>query len=93
MVEIGRGEGNGKTAHDPRDSGRENELITGGRISIDIDNRTDEVRRKVYRVMLNEGQQEPSTGLCDRVVVRKWVQHKSHHHVQETRTFSKRSTW
>ena len=31
--------------------------------------------------------------LCDRVIVREWVQNKSHHHVQESRTFSKGLTW
>ena len=31
--------------------------------------------------------------LCDRVIVREWVQNKSHHHVHESRTFSKGLTW
>ena len=31
--------------------------------------------------------------LCNGVIVRKWIQNKSHHHVHESRTFSKRSTW
>ena len=31
--------------------------------------------------------------LCDGVVVREWMQNKSHHHVYESRTFSKRPTW
>ena len=31
--------------------------------------------------------------LCDGVIVRDWMQNKSHHHVHESRTFSKRSTW
>ena len=31
--------------------------------------------------------------LCDRVIVRVWVQNKSHHHVHESRTFSKGPTW
>ena len=31
--------------------------------------------------------------LCDRVIVREWVQNKSHHHVYESRTFSKGLTW
>ena len=44
-----------KMMNDPRDSRRENELITGCHISIDIDERENEVRRKVYRVVLNEG--------------------------------------
>ena len=31
--------------------------------------------------------------LCDRVIVREWVQNKNHHHVYESRTFSKGLTW
>ena len=31
--------------------------------------------------------------LCDRVIVREWVQNKSHHHVHESRTFSKGLIW
>ena len=31
--------------------------------------------------------------LCDGVVVREWMEYKSHYHVYESRTFSKRSTW
>ena len=31
--------------------------------------------------------------LCDRVIMREWVQNKSHYHVQESRTFSKGRTW
>ena len=31
--------------------------------------------------------------LCDRVIVREWVQNKSHYHVYELRTFSKGLTW
>ena len=31
--------------------------------------------------------------LCDRVIVREWVQNKSHHHINESRTFSKGLTW
>ena len=37
--------------------------------------------------------QKSSTRLCDRVIVREWVQNKSHHHIQESRTFSKGLTW
>ena len=36
---------------------------------------------------------KPSTRLCDKVVVREWIQKKGHHHVYESRTFSKRPTW
>ena len=31
--------------------------------------------------------------LCNGVIVRKWMQNKSHHHVHESSTFSKKSTW
>ena len=31
--------------------------------------------------------------LCDRVIVKEWVQNKSHHHVYKSRTFSKGLTW
>ena len=31
--------------------------------------------------------------LCDGIVVKEWMQNKSYHHVHESRTFSKRSTW
>ena len=31
--------------------------------------------------------------LCDRVIMREWVQNKSHYHVQESRTFSIDLTW
>ena len=41
--------------NDPRDSRREKELITVHHISIDIDEIENEVRRKVYRVVLYEG--------------------------------------
>ena len=43
--------------------------------------------------MLKKRQQKLSTRLYDRVVVREWVQKKSHHHVYEFRIFSKGLTW
>ena len=36
-------------AKDPRDSQRKDELITGRRILIEIKDRSDEVRKEVYR--------------------------------------------
>ena len=42
-------------ANDPRDSKRKDKLITGRRVSIDIDERENEVRREVYGKILNEG--------------------------------------
>ena len=38
--------------------------------------------------MLKKRQQKSGTKLCDRIVVREWVQNKSHHRVYESRTFS-----
>ena len=60
---------------------------------MNIYNRQNEMRREIYSKMLKKRQQKPSTRLCDGVVVREWMQNKSHHHVHESRTFSKRSTW
>ena len=42
-------------ANDPHDSKRKDKLITGRRVSIDIDERENEVRREVYGKILNEG--------------------------------------
>ena len=60
---------------------------------MNIYDRKNEVRRKFYSEMLKKRQQKLSTRLYDGVIVRKWMQNKSHHHVHESRTFSKRSTW
>ena len=51
------------------------------------------MRRDVYGKMLKKRQQKSSTRLWDGVLVRERMQNKSHHHVHESRTFSKRSTW
>ena len=40
-------------------------------------------------IVLKKGKQKSSTRLYDRVIVRKRVQNKSHHHVHESTTFSK----
>ena len=60
---------------------------------MNIYNRKNEMRREVYSKMLKKRQQKPSTRLCDGAVVREWMEYKSHHHVYESRTFSKRPTW
>ena len=60
---------------------------------MNIYDRKNEVRRKIYSEMLKKRQQKSSTKLCDGIIVRKWMQNKIHHHVHESRTFSKRSTW
>ena len=51
------------------------------------------MRRKVNSKMLKKKQQKPSTRLCDGVIVREWMEYKSHHHIFEYRTFNKRPTW
>ena len=81
--------GNRKMALDPRDSRRKDNLITGRRILIDIQDRKNKVRRKIFGKMLKKGQQKSSTRLCDRVIVRKRVKNKIHNHVQKPRTFCK----
>ena len=45
----------------------------GRRIPIDIYDRKNEVRRKIYGKTLNKGKQKPSTRLYDRVIVRERV--------------------
>ena len=47
-----------KMVNDPRDSRRENKLITDRRIPIDIYKKENEVRKKVYSKVLNEGKQK-----------------------------------
>ena len=69
--------------NDPRDSRRENKLITSYCISIDIDERENEVRMKVYGKVLNEGKQKVSTRLGNGVIVRQRMENKCHHHVKE----------
>ena len=60
---------------------------------MNIYNRKNEMRREVYSKMLKKRQQKPSTRLCDGVVVREWMEYKSHDHVYESRTSSERPTW
>ena len=43
--------------------------------------------------MLKKRKQKSCTRLCDRVIVREWVQNKSYHHIHESRNFSKGLTW
>ena len=50
------------------------------------------MRREVYSKMLKKRQQKPSMRLCDGVVVREGMEYKSHHHIYESRSFSKRPT-
>ena len=60
---------------------------------MNIYDRKNKVRGKIYSEMLKKRQQKLSLRLCDGVIVRKWTQNKSHYHVHESRTFSKRFTW
>ena len=60
---------------------------------MNIYDRKNEGRRKIYSEMLKKRQQKLSMWLCDGVIVREWMQNKRHHHIHESRTFSKRSTW
>ena len=60
---------------------------------MNIYKRKNEMKMEFYSKMLKKRQQKPSTRLYDRVVVREWMEYKSHHHVYESRTFSKRPTW
>ena len=76
-------------ANDPRDSKREDKLITSHRVSIDINERENELKREVYGKILNEGKQKTSTRLSNRVIVRQKMKKKCHHHVKEPRTFCK----
>ena len=60
---------------------------------MNIYNRKNKMGREVYSKILKKRQQKPSTRLCDGVEVREWMEYKSHHHIYESRTFSKRPTW
>ena len=57
-------------ANDPRNSKREDKLITGHRILIDIYKGEYEVKGKVNSKVLNEGQQKASMRLDNRIIVR-----------------------
>ena len=48
---------------------------------------------KEYSEVLQQRKQKSSMRLCDRVIVREWMQNKSHYHVHESRTSSKGLTW
>ena len=60
---------------------------------MNIYNRKNETSGEVSSKILNKRQQKLSMRLYDGVVVREWMQNKGHHHVYESRTFSKRPTW
>ena len=56
---------------------------------MDVYDRKNKVRRKIYSKMLKKGQQKSSTRLSDKVIVRKRVKNKSHNHVKKPRAFAK----
>ena len=60
-----------KVANNPCDSKRKDKLITGCRILIDIYKKENEMRRKVYSKVLNEGKQKASMRPGNGVIVRK----------------------
>ena len=84
--------GNRGMANDPRDSRRKDKLITSCRILIGIYNGENEIRGKVYSKVLSEGKQKASTRLSNGVIVRQWMENKSHHHIKELQTFCKART-
>ena len=81
--------GGGEVVENPHDNQKKNELITGRRIPIDINKGENEVKRKVYRESIKEGQQKSSTRLYDGVITRQWMENEFHHHGKEPRTFCK----
>ena len=75
--------------NDPRDNERKDKLITGRRILIAIYKGENEMRGKVYNMVLNEEKQKVSTRLGNGVIVRQGIENKCHHHIEEPRTFCK----
>ena len=76
-------------ANDPHDCKREDKLITGCCVSINIDERENEVRREVYGKILNKGKKKASIRLSNRVIVSQRMKNECHYHVKEPRTFCK----
>ena len=62
-------------------------VIAEGKMSLPRDAAT-----RWTSIIERKRQQKPSMRLCDGVVVREWMEYKSHHHDYESRTFSKRPT-
>ena len=80
---------NVKVLKDLHDSRRKDKLITSSSILIHIYNRCDEMRGKVNGKILHQGKKKTSTRLSDGVIVRQWCKSDCHHHVKESRAFSK----
>ena len=59
-----------EVVNDLRDSRRKDKLITGRCVSINIDERENEVRKEVYGKILNEGKKKARTRLGNRVIAR-----------------------
>ena len=83
----------GEMVKDLHDSWRKDELITGRHILVDIEDRSDEMKREINREVLKKGQKKASMRLSDRVIVRQWSKSKCHHHVKESRAFGKAWAW
>ena len=73
MMEKWSDEGKGTEKWHKRDSRRKDELITGHRIQMNIYDRQNEVRGKIYSEMLKKRYQKSSTRLCDGAIVRKMM--------------------
>ena len=61
----------------------------GRHFLVDIEDRSDEMKREINREVLKKGQKKASMRLSDRVIVRQWSKSKCHHHVKESRAFGK----
>ena len=48
---------------------------------MDIYDRKNKMKKKIYSKMLKKGQQKLSTRLCDRVIMRERMENKSNDHV------------
>ena len=61
-------------------------------IPLDIYNRKNEMRGKIYSEMLYKKKQKSTTGLSNRVIMRKGMKNKSRNHVKKLRAFNKGRT-
>ena len=75
------------------DSQRKDELMTSSGILININNRYDEMRGKINGKILHQRKKKMSTRLSVGVIVRQWCESEYHHHVKESRAFSKTRAW
>ena len=80
-------------ANDPCYSIRKDKLIMSHHIHIDIYKGENEVGRKVYSKVLNEGKQKASIRLGNGVILRQGMEKKCHYHNKEPRTLCKAQAW